>query len=70
VRIHLAGEHAAELERLDLACDALHLTDDVVQRAVVGFLASELGELGGFVERLVDAAKRCDDGFQLAALAP
>jgi hypothetical protein len=54
VRIHFAGEHAAELERLDLSLDALHLTDHVVQRAHVGFVASELRELGGFVERLVD----------------
>jgi hypothetical protein len=69
VRVHLAGEHAAELERLDLPRDALHLTDDVVQRALVGFFTRELGELRGFVERPVDAAECRDDGFELCALA-
>jgi hypothetical protein len=68
--IHLAGEHAAELERLDLPRDALHLTDHVAQRALVGFLAGELRELRSFVERLVDATQRPDDGFELRALAP
>jgi hypothetical protein len=56
VRVHLAGEHAPELERLDLPRDALHLTDHVLQRALVGFLACELCKLGRFVQRLVDAA--------------
>jgi hypothetical protein len=70
VRVHLAGKHAAELERLDLAGDTVHLTDDIVQRAFVGFLARELGELRGFVERPVDAPERGDDGFELCALAP
>jgi hypothetical protein len=70
VCIHLAGEHAAELERLDLSLDAQHLADHVVQRALVGFLARELGQLRGFVERLVDAAERPDDGFELRAFAP
>jgi hypothetical protein len=70
VRVHLAGEHAAELERFDLPRDTLHLTDHVVQRALVGFLAGELGELGGLVERPVDAAERRDDCFELGAFAP
>jgi hypothetical protein len=70
VCVHLAGEHAAELERLDLSLDALHLTDHVVQRALVGFLARQRGELRGFVERLVDAAQRPDDGVELRAFAP
>jgi hypothetical protein len=70
VRIHLAGEHAAEFERLDVSLDALYLTDHVVQRALVGFLARELGQLRGFVERLVDATQRPNDSFELGALAP
>jgi hypothetical protein len=70
VRIHLAREHPAELERLDLPRDAFHLTDHVVQRALVGFLASELRELGGLVERPVDAAQRRNDGLELRAFAP
>jgi hypothetical protein len=70
VRVHLAGEHPAELERLDLSGQALYLTDDVLQRALVGFLARELRELRGLVERLVDAAERRDDGFELRALPP
>jgi hypothetical protein len=69
VSIHLAGEHPAELEGLDLLRDALDLTDDVVQGAVVRLFAGELRELGGFVERLVDAAERRNDGLELGALA-
>jgi hypothetical protein len=70
VRVHLAGEHPAELERLDLPRDAFHLTDHVVQRALVGFLARELRELRGLIERPVDATQRSDNAFELGALAP
>jgi len=69
VCVHLAGEHPAEFESRDLLLEALHLADDVVQRALVGFLARELGEFRGFVERAVDAPQRADDGFELGALA-
>ena len=47
-------------------CD---LADDVAERARVLFLARELVELAGFVERLLDAVQRRDDGLELGALA-
>jgi hypothetical protein len=70
VRVHLAREHAAELEQLELFRQVLDLADDVAERARVFFLASELVQLAGLVERLLDAVQRRDDGFELGALAP
>jgi hypothetical protein len=69
VRVHLAREHAAELESLELLRQALDLADDVAERAGVFFLARELVQLAGFVERLLDAVQSRDDGFELGALA-
>ena len=69
VRVHLAREHAAELEHLELFRQVLDLTDDIVERARVFFLARELVELAGLVERLLDAVQRPDDGFELGALS-
>jgi hypothetical protein len=69
VCVHLAREHAAELENLDFLREALHLLDEVGERALVVFLARELVQLCSFVERLLDSAQRADDGLELGALA-
>ena len=69
MRVHLAREHAAELEQLELLGDACDLADDVGERARVLLLARELVQLAGFVERLLDAVQRRDDGLELGALA-
>jgi hypothetical protein len=69
VRVHLAREHPAELEHLELFRQVLDLADDVVQRGSVFFLARELVELAGLVERALDAVQRRDDGLELGALA-
>jgi hypothetical protein len=69
VRVHLAREHAAELEYLELLRQVLDLAYDVAEGAGVVFLARELVQLAGFVERLLDAVQRSDDGFELGALA-
>jgi phosphate uptake regulator len=69
VRIHLAREHAAELEQLELLREVFDLADEIVERARVFFLARELVELAGLVERLLDAVQRGDDGLELRALA-
>jgi hypothetical protein len=45
------------------------LPDDVTERACVLFLAREIVKLAGFVEGLIDAVQRRDDGFELGALA-
>jgi hypothetical protein len=69
VRVHLAREHALELEQLELLGDALDLADDVGERARVLLFARELLELVGFVERFRDAVESGDYGFELGALA-
>jgi hypothetical protein len=69
VRVHLAREHAAELEQLELLRQVADLANDVTERARVLFLARELVKLAGFVEGLVDAVQRRDDGLELGALA-
>jgi hypothetical protein len=43
--------------------------DNVVEGVGVFFLARQLVELGGLVERLLDAVQRRNDGFELGALA-
>jgi hypothetical protein len=70
VRVHLAREHAPELEHFELLRHACHLADDVRQRAGVLLFARELVQLGGFVERLLDFVQSRDDALELGALAP
>jgi hypothetical protein len=45
------------------------LANHVGEGACVLLLAGELVELRGFVERLIDAVQRRDDGFELGAFA-
>jgi hypothetical protein len=47
----------------------LRQLDDVLDGALVLRLDRELVQLAGFVERLLDAVQRRDDGFELGALA-
>jgi hypothetical protein len=67
--IHLAGEHAAELEPLDLRRNALNQACKVGEGAGVLLFARQLEQLGRFVERLIDVANRGDDRLELGALA-
>jgi hypothetical protein len=69
VRVHLAREHAPKLEQLELLRHTLDLTDYVAERVRVLFLARELVELVGLIERLLDAIQRGDDGLELGSLA-
>jgi hypothetical protein len=69
VCVHLAREHAAELETLDLLGLARDEIDDVLESAFVLFLGRQLVELAGLVERLLDAIQRGNDGLELGALA-
>jgi hypothetical protein len=69
VRVHLAGEHAAELEHLELFRQVRDLADDVAERVGIIFLARELVKLARLVERPLDAVQRGNDGFELGALA-
>jgi hypothetical protein len=69
VRVHLAREHAAELEHLELFRQVLDLADDVAERVGIIFLARELVKLARLVERSLDAVQRGNDGVELGALA-
>jgi len=69
VRVHLAREHAAELEQLELLREARDLPGEIAERALVLFLACEVVQLAGLVERLLDAVQGRDDAFELCALA-
>jgi hypothetical protein len=68
VRVHLAREHAAELEGLDLLGLALDEIDDVLESALVLLLGGELVQLAGLIEGLLDAIQRRDDAVELGAL--
>jgi hypothetical protein len=69
VRVHLAREHAPELEPRDLGSDSVYLADQVGEQRRVVFLAREPVQLLSLAERLVDAAQRADDALELRALA-
>jgi hypothetical protein len=69
VCVHLAREHAAELETFDLLGLAFDEIDDVLESAFVLFLGRQLVELAGLVERLLDAIQGSNDGLELGALA-
>jgi hypothetical protein len=69
VRIHLACEHAAELEQLELSGYGLDLSDHVTQRARVLLLGRELVKLAGLIQRLLDALQRRDDRLELGTLS-
>ena len=70
VRVHLAGEHPAELERLDLPRDALDLTDHVARAC--SRRASSRASSCSSAASSSDLSTRpsvADDGFELGALA-
>ena len=69
VRVHLAREHAAELEALELLRDASDLTDHVGERVLSCSSAASSCSSRGLAERFVDAPERADDGFERRALA-
>jgi hypothetical protein len=69
VGVHLAGEHAPELEPLDFLRYALDLSGEIGQRPSILFLARELVELGRLAKRLVDPVQRADYALELRALA-
>ena len=64
VRIHGAGEHAPKLELLDFLPRALDLRSEIVERALIVFLACQLEKLIGLMQRPVDPSKRIDDSLQ------
>jgi hypothetical protein len=70
VRIHLAGEHALELERLDPARELLRVRDDRVRGALVVFGDRELEQLAGLDDAGLQPLELVDDLRETRALAP
>jgi len=69
VRIHLAGEHAQELELLHFVRELKAVGFDGLERLLVVLIRREREELGGFAEVLTDALERVDDFAEARALA-
>jgi hypothetical protein len=69
VRVHLAREHALELELLDLAVDALEVGLDGPGRAFVGFGLGEVEQLARLGQVRGEPVERGDDAVEPGALA-
>jgi hypothetical protein len=68
VRVHLAREHALELELLDLAVDALEVGLDGPGRAFVGFGLGEVEQLARLGQVRGEPVERADDALEPGAL--
>jgi hypothetical protein len=69
VRVHLAREHALELELRDLALEARDVLLDGADRAIVGLRLGELEQLAGLAQPAAQAIERADDRLELGAFA-
>jgi hypothetical protein len=69
VRIHLAGEHAPELELLHFVLELKAVGFDGLECLLIVLFRRELEELGGFGEALTHSLERVDDFAEARALA-
>jgi hypothetical protein len=69
VGVHLAGEHALELELRDLALEPAGVLLDRGDRAGVGFGLGELEQLARLDDTAVQLLEGADDALELGALA-
>jgi hypothetical protein len=69
VRVHLAGEHALELELRNVPLEARDVLLDGPDRAFVGLRLGEFEQLTGLGQAAVEAIERADDRLELGALA-
>jgi hypothetical protein len=69
VRVHLAREHALELELRDLALEARDVLLDGADRALVGLRLGEFEQLAGLAQPAAQAIERTDDRLELGAFA-
>jgi hypothetical protein len=69
VRIHLAAEHALQLEVAYLAFEALRVALDVARRTLIAFRLGELQQLARVADSLGGAVELADVGAQARALA-
>jgi hypothetical protein len=70
VRVHLAGEHALELQRLDLVRQLVDVGLDRADGALVVLGRRQFEQLARFRQRAVDPAEFGDNAVQVRALAP
>jgi hypothetical protein len=70
VRVHLAIEHALQLEAAHACFEPDSLTLDILRGALVVFAFRELQELRGIGDRLGRAVQLGELGSQLGAFAP
>jgi hypothetical protein len=69
VRVHGAGEHALELEALDLALELAGVALDLGDRAGVALVLGKLEQLERAGDAAPDAVEALGDGGELGALA-
>ena len=69
VRIHLAGEHATELELLEVSLDPCEVRIHTLRRGFVVFLDGHVEQLGGVVQGCADAVQHGDDLLKAYPLA-
>ncbi len=68
MRVHLAGEHALELEARDRGLDLADVRLHGAHHALVGVRLGEFEQLGGFVEPGLQLVEGADDRLELGAL--
>jgi hypothetical protein len=68
VRVHLAREHALELETRDVALESVDVLLDGSDRSFVALGFRELEQLERLVQARLQAIEGADDRFELVAL--
>ncbi len=69
VRVHLAREHAPELELVDLLAHAFDVGLDGARRRLVLFALGQLEQLAGLAEARAQLVEHVDDALELGAFA-
>jgi hypothetical protein len=67
-RIHLAGEHALELELPDFRREVVDVVVDRRNRALVVLADREIEQVAGLAERIGQRADPADDAIEIRAL--
>jgi hypothetical protein len=70
VRVHLAREHALELELRDLALETRDVLLDGADHALVGVGLGEFEQFAGLAQPGAETVERTDDRLEPGALAP
>jgi hypothetical protein len=70
VRVHLAREHAHELELLDAPLDRRDIALDVAEPSLVALCLNQVEQLAAVAESRGDAVELRDRGLKARALSP